>query len=228
MNREQIYVEFRKKVESDDNYFTFGRYGIIEEILAYFGLASKEFRGSYACVHEDNLKTLHDFMIKEATDEQLGLIYQVATGKEQIPEINPVLPSSGMVFVSMPMNKDKYDCVDQIRQGTKVAIEATGNEAYYVDLDAHNGNISDKIVEEIRNCKFLVADFTYQNTGVYYEAGYAKGIGKTVIYTCRQDDFVNVHFDIKQIQFVVWTDAEDLKRKLQEQIIRSGLGVGRA
>ena len=67
MNREQIYVEFRKKVESDDNYFTFGRYGIIEEILAYFGLASKEFRGSHACVHEDNLKTLHDFMINEAT-----------------------------------------------------------------------------------------------------------------------------------------------------------------
>lgn len=160
MNKEQIYVEFRKKAESDDHYFTFGRYGIIEEILAYFGLASKEFRGSHACVHENNLKILHDFMINEATDEQLGLIYQVATGKEQIPEINPVLPSSGMVFVSMPMNRDKYDCVDQIRQGTKQAIETTGNEAYYVDLDAHNGNISDKIVEEIRNCKFLVADFT--------------------------------------------------------------------
>ena len=160
MNREQVYVEFRKKVECDDNYFTFGRYGIIEETLAYFGLASKEFRGSHACVHEDNLKTLHDFMINEATDEQLSLIYQVATGKEQIPATNPVLPSSGMVFVSMPMNRDKYDCVDQIRQGTKEAIEATGNGAYYVNLDAHNGNISDKIVEEIRNCKFLVADFT--------------------------------------------------------------------
>lgn len=33
MNKEQIYVEFRKKVESDDKYFTFGRYGIIEETL---------------------------------------------------------------------------------------------------------------------------------------------------------------------------------------------------
>jgi len=40
MNREQIYVKFRKKVENDDNYFNFGRYGIIEETLAYFGLAS--------------------------------------------------------------------------------------------------------------------------------------------------------------------------------------------
>ena len=213
-------------VEGDENYFNFGRYGIIEETLAYFGLASKEFIGAHSCVHEDNLKTLHDFMINEATDEQLGLIYQVATGKEKIPETNPVLPSSGMVFVSMPMNREKYEFVDQIRQGTQRAIEETGNEAYYVDLDAHNGNISDKIVEEIRNCKFLVADFTCQNTGVYYEAGYAKGIGKTVIYTCRKDDFTNVHFDIKQIQFVVWTDAEDLKNKLQEQITKSGLGVG--
>ena len=225
MNKEQIYVEFRKKAESDEHYFTFGRYGIIEETLAYFGLVSKEFKGAHSCVHEDNLKTLHNFMVNEATDEQLRLIYQVATGKEKIPEINPVLQSSGMVFVSMPMNREKYDCVDQIRQGTKRAIEATGNEAYYVDLDAHNGNISDKIVEEIRNCKFLVADFTCQNTGVYYETGYAKGIGKTVIYTCRQDDFINVHFDIKQIQFVVWTDAEDLKNKLQEQITKSGLSI---
>lgn len=227
MNKEQIYVEFRKKVESDDNYFNFGRYGIIEETLAYFGLSSKEFKGAPSCVHEDNLKILHDFMISGATNEQLGLIYQVATGKDKILEINPVLPSSGMVFVSMPMNRDKYDCIDQIRQGTKAAIEATGNEAYYVDLDAHNSNISDKIIEEIRNCKFLVADFTCQNTGVYYEAGYAKGIGKTVIYTCQQDDFANLHFDIKQIQFVVWADAENLKKKLQEQIIKSGLGVNK-
>lgn len=223
MNREQIYVAFRKKVESNRRYFDFGRYGIIEETLAYFGLASKQFKGAYSCVHEDNLKTLYDFMMNEATDEQLGLIYKVATGEERIPEINPLLSSSGMVFISMPMNRDKYDCVDQIRQGTKVAIEATGNEAYYVDLDAHNGNISDKIIEKIRNCKFLVADFTYQNTGVYYEVGYAKGIGKTVIYTCRQDDFVNVHFDIKQVQFVVWNDENDLEVKLKEQIVKSGL-----
>ena len=58
-------------------------------------------------------------MINEATDEQLRSIYQVVTGEEKIPEINPVLPSSGMMFVSMPMNKDKCDCVDQIRQETK-------------------------------------------------------------------------------------------------------------
>lgn len=45
INREQIYVEFRKKVESDKHYFDYGQYGTIEEILVYFGLASKEFKG---------------------------------------------------------------------------------------------------------------------------------------------------------------------------------------
>lgn len=224
MNREQIYAKFRMKAESDDKYFNFGKYGIIEEVLAYFGLPSKEFKGASSWVHEDNLKTLHNFIINDATDEQLELIFKVTEVNEEIPKNNSILASSGKVFVSMTMNKDKYDCVDLVRKSTKIAIEKTGNEAYYVDLDVHNGNISDKIMEEIRNCKFLVADFTYQNLGVYYEVGYAKGIGKTVIYTCRADEFENIHFDIKQIQFVVWKDEVDYISKLEQQIIKSNLG----
>lgn len=58
----------------------------------------------------------------------------------------------------------------------------TKNKPYYLDLDSHNENIYDKMFEKIQSCKFLVADFTYQNESVYYEAGYAKSIGKTVIY----------------------------------------------
>lgn len=223
MSREQIYIAFRKKAEADQNYFNFGRCGIIEETLAYFGLSSKEFKGAHSCVHEDNLKSLHDFLINSATDEQLALVYQIATGQNGVPAMNPVLSSSGSVFVSMPMNKEKYDCVDDIRAGTKLAINATKNQPYYLDIDAHNENISVRMFEEIQSCKFLVADFTHQNAGVYYEAGYAKGIGKTVIHTCRSDEFINLHFDVKQIQFVVWNDMQELAVKLEEQIRKSGL-----
>lgn len=223
MNREQIYAVFRKKVEEDKQYFDFGKYGIIEEVLAYFGLPSKEFKGTSSWVHEDNLKTLHDFLINKASDEQLTVVYQIATDKEKVPIMNPVLPVAGSVFVSMPMNKEKYDCVDAIRYGTEQAIWASKNQPYYLDIDAHNGNIYEKMFEEIQSCKFLVADFTYQNTGVYYEAGYAKGIGKTVIHICRSNEFDRVHFDIKQIQFVLWDNKEDLARKLEKQIRESGL-----
>ena len=223
MNREQIYTAFRKKAETDQNYFNFGRCGIIEETLAYFGLPSKEFKGTHSWVHEDNLKLLHDFLINSASNEQLTLVYQIATGQNVVPTMNPVLPCSGSVFVSMPMNKEKYDCVHDIRTGTQTAIIATKNQPYYLDIDAHNGNISVRMFDEIQSCKFLVADFTYQNAGVYYEAGYAKGIGKTVIHTCRSDEFCNLHFDLKQIQFVVWNDVQELIVKLEEQIRKSGL-----
>ena len=221
MNKEQIYAIFRKKAEEDKYYFDFGRYGIIEDLMAYFGLPSKEFKGTSSWVHEDNLKTLHDFLINSASGEQLALVYQIATGKNNVPTMNPVLPASGSVFVSMPMNKEKYDCVDDIRRGTETAIIASKNHPYYLDLDAHN--IYEKMFEEIQSCKFLVADFTYQNAGVYYEAGYAKGIGKTVIHICRSDEFDKLHFDVKQIQFIVWNNTDDLLQKLQRQIRESGL-----
>jgi len=224
MNREQIYIAFRKKAESDNKYFNFGKTGIIEETLAYFGLKANSFKGTSSWVHEENLEKLHEFMIKKATDEQIQLVYRTIEDEKYIKQ-DYCNDSSGKVFVSMPMNKDKYSCVDEIRNGMQKAITNTGNEAYFVDLDMHNRNISDKIIEEIRNCKFLVADFTCQNTGVYFEAGYAKGIGKTVIHTCKKNDFENIHFDIKQIQFVVWTDERDLEIKLKKQISKSGLGI---
>lgn len=224
MNKEQIFIAFRKKAEQNNHYFNFERTGIIEEVLAYFGLHTKEFRGASSNVHEDNLKTLYEFIVNNASNEQLTLIYQIATDKNEVPEMNPILPSSGSVFVSMPMNKDKYDCVDDIRCGTEKAIKITNNSPYYLDLDAHNKNICDKMFEEIKSCKFLVADFTYQNCGVYYEAGYAKGIGKTVIHTCRQDEFKSLHFDLKQNQFVIWSNSTELEDKLSDQIIKSGLG----
>ena len=224
MNKEQIYVAFREKAESDDHYFTFGKTGIIEETLAYFGIQMTSFIAfSSKQIHETNLKKLYDFIKTTASDEQLALIYEIATGGKSVPEMNPVLSSSGNVFVSMPMNKEKCDCVDIIRAGTKKAITQTKNTPYYLDLDVHNENIFDKMIAGIQSSKFLVADFTCQNEGVYYEAGYAKGIGKTVIHLCREDEFRNIHFDIKQIQFVIWKDEVDLAKKLKEQIEKSQL-----
>jgi len=38
-------------------------------------------------------------------------------------------------------------------------------------------------------CRFIVADFTGQRGGVYFEAGYALGLRKPVIWTCKRDWF---------------------------------------
>jgi nucleoside 2-deoxyribosyltransferase len=57
-----------------------------------------------------------------------------------------------------------------------------------------------------------------QRGGVYFEAGFAMGLGKLVIWTCHEDDVEKLHFDTRQYNHIVWTDATDLKEKLMLRI----------
>ena len=226
MNRNSLFNELVRTAQSDRQYYIFGKpsqIGIIEDLLAYFGIDYKlDFHSQ--TMHQANLELLKNHIMNVATDEQLKLIYDKVSHNKSIPQLNLEIENTGKVFVSMPMNKEKCKDVNEIRKGISKAVSNSGNEVYFLDLHAHNDNIFNKVMTEIVGCKFLIADFTSQNTGVYYEAGYAKASGKTVIYTCKNSDFENVHFDIKQIQFVVWDDADDLAEKLLDQIKKSNLG----
>lgn len=78
--------------------------------------------------------------------------------------------------------------------------------------------ITDRILSEIRLAGFVVADFTGQNQGVYFEAGFARGLGRDVIWTCRENEVEKLHFDTKHLGHVLWRDTEDLRRKLADSI----------
>lgn len=76
----------------------------------------------------------------------------------------------------------------------------------------------------------MVADLTGYRGGVYFEAGFAKGLGKPVIFTCRKDWFdgvlssegkpikEKVHFDINHQNIIVWENPEDLKKRIVNRI----------
>ncbi len=102
--------------------------------------------------------------------------------------------------------------------GFKPALEETGFIPIRIDMVEHNGKICDRIVAEIRRCGLLVADFTGNRGGVYFEAGFAMGLGIPVIWTCRNGDIDQVHFDTRQYNHIIWDDAEDLKRQLINRI----------
>jgi hypothetical protein len=95
-----------------------------------------------------------------------------------------------------------------------------------IDLVPHNDNIVDKIIAEIRTCQFMVADFTGHRAGVYFEAGFARGLGRQVIWTCREDDFENRHFDTAQFSHIVWKDPGDLRTRLADRIKATILMTG--
>ncbi|MCZ2155269.1 MAG: hypothetical protein LC114_15435, partial [Bryobacterales bacterium] len=61
--------------------------------------------------------------------------------------------------------------------GIRPALQKAGFRAYRVDTEPHIDRIDTKIITEIKNSRFLVADVTLQRQGVYFEAGYALGLG---------------------------------------------------
>ena len=91
--------------------------------------------------------------------------------------------------------------------------------------------IDDEIVAEIRRSRFLIADFTHGKAGarggVYFEAGFALGLGIPVIHTCREDAIDKVHFDTRQYNHILWRNPEDLRDQLEKRILaRFGEGPG--
>jgi nucleoside 2-deoxyribosyltransferase len=107
------------------------------------------------------------------------------------------------------------------------AILSAGYESKRIDGHHHNNRIDDEIIALIRRSKFVVADFTGQRGGVYFEAGYALGHGLPVIWTIRKDDLKDVHFDNRQYNFLLWDegDLEGFKVALQNRI-EATLGRG--
>lgn len=106
--------------------------------------------------------------------------------------------------------------------GIAPAIAATGYKPIRIDKKEHNNKIDDEIIAEIRRSRFLVADFTCEagkvRGGVYYEAGFAQGLGIPVIWTCRNTSIDDLHFDTRQYAHIVWKDALDLSAQLRSRI----------
>ena len=84
------------------------------------------------------------------------------------------------------------------------------------------GLIDDQLRVRIRSCAFVVADVTTSNLGAYWEAGFAEGLLKPVIYTCEVAAFAEgaSHFDTNHHLTVPWALAnlDDARRRLAATI----------
>lgn len=123
--------------------------------------------------------------------------------------------NSNKVFIAMSFDESLNSAYEN---GIKKAVEKAGYEDVRVDKQEFNDKICDEIVINVRKAKFVVADVTQQKNGVYFEAGYAMGLGKPVIWTCKEEDLKNVHFDTRQYNHIVWKDENDLYQRLLSRI----------
>lgn len=119
------------------------------------------------------------------------------------------------VFVAMSFSPEMTTAYER---GLRVGIEHAGYVPIRVDRTEHVNRIDDEIVARIRSSAFVVADFTEQKSGVYFEAGFALGLNLPVIWTCRDYDISKLHFDVRQYNCIDWTDEADLARRLRLRI----------
>ena len=103
--------------------------------------------------------------------------------------------------------------------GIEPAISDANFRPYRIDRQPHNERIDVKIMAEIKRSRFLVADVTGQRQGVYFEAGYALGLGLPVIWSVRKDELEKVHFDTRHYNHIVWVSEDDLKNRLFEFVV---------
>jgi hypothetical protein len=122
----------------------------------------------------------------------------------------------GRVFIAMSFDAS----LDEVYEhGIKAAVEGDCQMTpIRVDKVHYTEKICDRILAEIRRSQFMVADFTDHKAGVYFEAGFALGLGRLVIWTCREDAIKDAHFDTRQYPHLVWKDAADFREKLAERI----------
>jgi hypothetical protein len=130
--------------------------------------------------------------------------------------------NSAQGFVAMSFDTSLNDAW---LNGFEPGIRGAGFRPLRIDNKEYIGGITDEMIAEIRRSRFVVADYTGQRNGVYFEAGFALGLGLAVIPTCRENEIGKLHFDIKHLNTLPWKTSAELAQSLTKRI-RAVVGTG--
>ena len=126
-------------------------------------------------------------------------------------------------FIAMQFDDAELDSF--VEDVVKPAVSSVGYDLVTMK-DVSVAGIIDNIMSiQIRDAKFVIADLTHDNNGAYWEAGYAEGLGKPVIYICEKDKFkkMRTHFDTNHRTTIMWSkdDPDQFSKELFATLRRS-------
>jgi hypothetical protein len=169
--------------------------------------------------NRDEVEFLTDALGKRGyLDVKTSAAKLTVKGWERLEEIKRTGRQSGLAFVAMWFDESVRALYDD---GIEPAIRTAGYEPIRIDRHEHLNRIDDEIIGQMRRARFMVADFTGQRAGVYFEAGFMQGLGRNVIWMCKKEELTEhkIHFDVRQYRFIDWSDAEDARNRLLHSIL---------
>lgn len=119
-------------------------------------------------------------------------------------------------FVVMPFGTHSlrsavYDkCIEPI-------VTGLGFDCVRVDKIHTDSRITDSILDGIRRAYFVIADLSEERPNCYYEVGFAHALRKPVIPII--EDGHTIHFDVKDLQFIVYKDTVKLGDRIRDRLI---------
>ena len=126
--------------------------------------------------------------------------------------------SPGLVFVMMSFQSD--DSRD-VFSAVKEECAALGLRATRVDEEGGSGFVIRDVVRLIEDAEFLVCDLSHERPNVYYELGYAHGVGNEadeILLVARAG--TKLHFDIAPLRVWYYSDIPELRTIVARQLRR--------
>lgn len=121
----------------------------------------------------------------------------------------------GYAFIAMPIDPSDMKLED-VLESIKEAATRCGIHAERIDEPEYNERISDRILESIRKAEYVIVDLTSSKPNVFYEAGYAQGLGKTPIYVAMCG--TKIEFDLKDYPVIFFRNMKELKDLLEKRL----------
>lgn len=172
-----------------------------------------------------------DFVFEHLRDQELikgpffstggATVTLTFKGWERFEELKRGVANSHLAFMAMPFGEARLD--HAFWTHWKPAVAKTGFDLRRIDEKPKAGSIDDRLRVEILRSRFLIAELTDGNHGAYWEAGFAEGLRRPVIYMCTKDHWKRerTHFDTNHLHTIIWEEtalgdaAEQLKATIR-------------
>jgi len=159
--------------------------------------------------------------ILEGDQDSAGAVVMLSfNGWNAVEQLRRGRSKRRTAFMAMPYGDAILDEV--VKSCFTPALKKTGFHLERLDEEPMAGLIDDRLRVKIRGARFVIADLTHGNQGAYWEAGFAEGLGKPVIYTCERTVFETkkTHFDTNHHLTVPWAqnNLDDAEERLKATI----------
>src|ERR1700720_3760384 len=153
-------------------------------------------------------------ILNQDTEDMKQLAVDVVTLCERVVTSNTVFA----IMSFAEQFRDVYASYAAVCKEAGFTVERT-DQAESVE------RIIPRILAGIKRSAFVIADVTEANPNVFYEIGFAAGLGMSVIVTARKG--TPLPFDIADIPVLFWGGQEDLKEQLRKRVAGAASGLGR-